>query len=245
MEALGIDVGGTGIKAAPVKLASGAFLDERKRYDTPQLSTPDALWDKIRLLIEHFGWTGPVGVGFPGVIRNGIVETAANLDNSWVGVPIEKYLGERSGLPVRAVNDADAAGLAEFRLGAGLGHPGTVILLTLGTGIGSALFHHGRLVPNTEFGHLELHRMVAEKYASNAVRKAENLNWEDYGRRLNEYLHLLERAVTPDLFIIGGGVSKKFDKFQDTLTLKTPIKPAQLLNQAGIIGAALATLQTI
>lgn len=242
MEALGIDVGGTGIKAAPVKIATGEFLDSRKRYDTPELSTPEALWEKISLILEHFGWSQKVGVGFPGVIRNGIVETAANLDNSWIGVPINKYLSERSGLEVTAINDADAAGLAEFRLGAGLGHPGTVILLTLGTGIGSALFHGGHLIPNSEFGHLELHRMVAEKYTANSVRKAEDLSWEEFGLRLNEYLHLVERATTPDLFIIGGGVSKKFDKFSPFFTLKTPVKPAQLLNQAGIVGAALATL---
>ncbi|MCH8540902.1 MAG: ROK family protein [Opitutales bacterium] len=240
MRSLGIDVGGTGIKAAPVDLSTGEFHAERLRIPTPSLCTPEILAKTAKEFVEHFHWEGPIGVGFPGVIKGGKVMTAANLDNSWIGVSIDEFLSEATNCDVHTINDADAAGLAEFHLGEGQTHQGVVLLLTIGTGIGSALFHKGKLIPNTELGHLPMRDTIAEKYASRKVKKDLDLSWIDWAPRLQEYLLILERIITPDLIIIGGGASKKFDKFSPEIKLKTPIFAARHQQHAGIIGAAFA-----
>ena len=243
MKALGVDVGGTGIKAAPVDLSTGSFLREKSRIETPFLCTPEVLASTVKDFCKKFDWAGPVGIGFPGVIRHGCVQTAANLDHSWIGVPIEEFLSAKLSLPVSAINDADAAGLAEFQFGGGHKHTGLILFLTIGTGIGSALFYQGRLIPNTELGHLPLHQATAEKYASRRTKKKENLSWPEWGLRLNKYLSILERTLTPDLIILGGGASKKFSKYVNSLKLQTPVKPAELLNRGGILGAALGVAE--
>jgi polyphosphate glucokinase len=240
MEVLGIDLGGSGIKGAPVDTTTGQLLEERQRVETPQPATPAAMAKALRQLVDSFQWRGPIGIGFPAIIRNQIVHTAANIDDSWIGQPGGKIFAEASGCPVKLLNDADAAGLAEVRFGAGRGQNGSLLILTLGTGIGSALFYQGTLFPNTEFGHIEMHGMAAEQYASAAVRKDEDLNWPVWGARLNEYLARMERLLAPDVIILGGGVSKKFEKFSRFLETSATLLPAQLLNEAGVIGAALA-----
>lgn len=242
MKSLGIDVGGTGIKGAPVDLTTGEFDVERLRVPTPSLCTPEILAQTASNFVKHFSWEGPIGVGFPGVIKNGKVMTAANLDNSWIGVGIDDLLGQATGCEVHTLNDADAAGLAEFHLGEGQSHQGVVLLLTIGTGIGSALFYQGKLVPNTELGHLPMKGTIAEKYTSRKVKKDLDLSWIDWAPRLQEYLQIIERTITPDLIIIGGGASKKFDKYFPAIKLNTPVKPARHQHHAGIIGAAFAAL---
>ncbi len=237
--ALGIDVGGSGIKAASVDCATGALLQERLRIETPTPATPETVLEVIKALVKHFSWKGPIGCGFPAVIVKGCIKTAANIDSSWLGVNGEELFSKATELPVRMVNDADAAGLAEFRFGAGLGQSGVTLLLTLGTGIGSALFHDGVLVPNTEFGHLEFKGAQAEKFVAASIRKKEDLSWSEYGGRLNEYLGHLDRVFSPDLILLGGGISKKFEKYSEYLVLNTKVMPARLENQAGIIGAAI------
>ena len=236
---LGIDIGGSGIKAAPVDVATGRLLAERRRIETPQPATPPAVTEVVAALVDAFAWTGPVGATFPAVIRAGRVETAANVDEAWIGTAITELFGAAIGRPVTVVNDADAAGVAEMRFGAGLGRPGVVIMVTLGTGIGSALFVDGRLVPNTELGHLELDGHDAEQRASAAVREAKGLSWEKWGRRVSRYLKHLERLFWPDLLIVGGGVSKRFDRFAPYLDTRTEVVPAKAGNDAGIAGAAL------
>ena len=239
MEVLGIDVGGSGIKGAPVNTLTAELLSERHRIDTPQPATPQALADTIYDLIQHFNWKGPVGVGFPAVVQHGMVHSAANIDDSWIGIPIDDMLSERSGCKVFAVNDADAAGLAEMHHGAGKGVEGLVMMITVGTGIGTALFNQGVLLPNMELGHLEFKNKTVERYSSDSVRKKADLNWKQWGRRFNESLTYYEKLFNPDLFIIGGGTSKRMDKFSEFVTVKTPLVPAQLLNNAGLIGAAM------
>lgn len=240
MDVLGIDVGGSGIKGAPVDLETGRLLKERERIDTPLPATPEAVAGATRELVDRFEWKGPIGIGFPAIIRGQIVWTAANIDKSWIGVDGQAIFAKTTGCPVKLLNDADAAGLAEMRFGAGRSHGGSVLVLTAGTGIGSALFYHGALFPNTEFGHIEMHGMAAEKYASAAVRKTQDLSWPDWGGRFNEYLQKMERLLAPDVIIIGGGVSKKFDKFAPYLDVTAEVCPAQLFNEAGVVGAALA-----
>jgi polyphosphate glucokinase len=238
---IGVDIGGSGIKAAPVDLATGALTEERRRIPTPQPATPAAVVDTVRQLLGGFATTGPVGVTLPSVVRGGIVLTAANIDDEWVGCDAAARMSEATGRPVTVLNDADAAGLAEVRHGAGRDAAGVVLLLTLGTGIGSALFVDGALVPNTELGHLELHGGDAEHYAADSVRVAEELGWKEFAQRLEEYVHVVERLLWPDLIIIGGGVSKKADKYLPHISAATPIVPAVLRNNAGIVGAAMAT----
>jgi polyphosphate glucokinase len=237
----GVDIGGTGIKGAPVDLDRGALSDERYKIDTPQPATPESVTEGVHRVIEHFGWSGPVGVTFPGVVVDGTTRTAANVDAGWVGLDARGLLGERLGLPVVVLNDADAAGVAEMTFGAGRGRGGTVIMLTLGTGIGSALFVDGHLVPNTELGHLELHGHDAEKRASVKAREDEDLSWEHWAHRLQKYLAHVEMLFSPDLFVIGGGVSRKSDKFLPLIQgISAEIVPAELQNNAGIVGAAMA-----
>jgi len=239
--ALGVDIGGTGIKAAPVDLSTGKLTAERVKLDTPHPSLPDAVAAVVRELVTGFSWTGPIGITFPGVVMDGVIKTAANVDKSWIDTDARALFGQVTGQPVAVINDADAAGLAEVKFGAGVGHKGTVLLLTLGTGIGSALFIDGILVPNTEFGHIEIRGREAEKRASEAVREEHDLSWGKWAGRVDEYLEHMEQLLSPQLFIIGGGISKKSDKFLPRLTgLRATVVPAAMLNDAGIVGAAMA-----
>lgn len=238
MEVLGIDVGGTGIKGAPVNIETGELLKERHRIPTPQPATPEAIAKVIKELVDFFGWKGKIGLGFPAVIQRGIVLTASNIDNSWIGIPINKYLSEKTGCDVFAVNDADAAGVAELNFGVGNDKKGIVLLLTIGTGVGSVLFVDGKLIPNTELGHMVFRDKTVEKYISNSVRENKELTWEKYGKRFKKTLKYFEHLFYPDLIIIGGGISKKMDFLMPFIDIKTNVVPAQLMNEAGIIGAA-------
>ena len=236
-----MDIGGSGIKGCAVDLAEGRLLGERIRVDTPQPSTPEAVYAVVADIVGAFGWTGEVGVTFPGVMKKGIAHTAANVDKSWIGTDIDADLEQRlPGGPVQTLNDADAAGLAEMRYGAGRDRSGVVLLLTFGTGIGSALFADGHLVPNTEFGHIEVDGEDGERRASAAAREREDLSYPVWAKRVDRFLDVLEGSVWPDLIIVGGGVSKKADKWVPLLSTRTPVVPAQLRNDAGIVGAALA-----
>ncbi|MFF4112556.1 polyphosphate--glucose phosphotransferase [Streptomyces sp. NPDC001714] len=242
MQIFGVDIGGSGIKGAPVDLDKGDLAQERCKVLTPHPATPDGVADGVKQVVDHFGWTGPVGLTFPGVITDGThIRTAANVDKSWIDTDARTLFSERlGGLPVTVVNDADAAGVAEMEFGAGRGRKGVVILLTFGTGIGSALFTDGELVPNTELGHLELDGHDAEKKASSKAKEDHDLSWEQWGQRVNKYLAHVEMLFTPSLFIIGGGVSRKADKFLPYINgIKAEIVPAQLQNNAGIVGAAM------
>lgn len=242
MERLGIDIGGSGIKGAPVDVADGALTTERLRIETPQPATPDAVVATVGELVAHFGWTGPVGVTFPAIVRRGVIGSAANVDPSWIGVDAAQRFGEVVAGPATVLNDADAAGLAEVAFGAGRGVAGVVILLTFGTGIGSALFVDGRLVPNTELGHLEVDGHDAETRAAASVREEQEMSWKKWAERVDRYLEVVEALFSPELIIVGGGVSKKAEKFLPLLDIETPVVPAQLLNEAGIVGAAMASL---
>lgn len=239
MEMLGIDIGGSGIKGAPVDLETGALTRDRHKILTPQPSTPDAVAGVVAELVEYFEWDGPIGCTFPAVVRKGVVFSAANVDKSWIGTDGEKLLREATGCRVTLLNDADAAGIAEMRFGAGRGRKGVVFILTFGTGIGSAVFVDGHLHPNTELGHLEFKGMPSEHYAAARVRKAEDLSYKQWGIRVDEFLEHLEDIFSPDLFVIGGGVSRKIEKFREYLVLDTEVVPAELRNVAGIVGAAL------
>ena len=240
MNILGIDIGGSGIKGAPVNTRTGALCTERLRLSTPMPATPEAVAVTVRQLVAHFDWQGPIGCGFPAAIRHGVALTAANISKQWIGCNVRDILQQATGCAVTMINDADAAGLAEMRFGAGKERTGTVLLCTLGTGIGTALFSNGQLLPNTEFGHIEIQGKVAEQWASALVRKAKALGWKEWASRLNIYLAHMQAYIWPDLIIVGGGVSKKHDKFLPLLQLSTDIVPAQMRNKAGIIGAALA-----
>jgi polyphosphate glucokinase len=237
---LGIDIGGSGIKAAPVDTDTGQLITERQKLDTPQPATPDSVISVVADLVKSCSWSGKAGITFPGVISGGMIRTAANLDSSWIGTNGVDAFGRVTGLDVTLLNDADAAGVAEIKFGAGKGERGTVLMLTLGTGIGSALFIDGILVPNTEFGHVEIHGKDAEKRASEHAREAEDLHWGAWAERVDEYLMHMEALLSPDLIIIGGGVSRKSDKFLPKLSgLHARIVPAALQNDAGIVGAAM------
>lgn len=237
---VGIDIGGTGIKGAPVDLQAGQLTQERTRLLTPSPATPEAVAEVTAQVVDQLGVDGPVGLTIPAVVRDGVVETASNIDQSWIGTDAGALFAEVLGRPVGVVNDADAAGIAEMQFGAGRDSRGVVLLLTLGTGIGSALFVDGTLVPNTELGHLQLHHHgVAEKYASEIVRENEDLSWKHYAERLQTYFDLVETLFRPTLIIIGGGISKKTDKYLPHIDIRTPIVPAELKNGAGIVGAAL------
>lgn len=240
MTLLGIDIGGTGIKGAPVDVTTGKLLAERFRIDTPHPALPNAVADVVEQIAANFKYKGPAGITFPSVVKNGVTYTAANVDETWVGTNAGELFSKHLNGPVVVVNDADAAGVAEMRFGAGKDRKGVVIMITLGTGIGSAIFLDGKLLPNTEFGHLKIRGKDAEKRASEKVREDKDLSWKKWGKSLNEYLAEMEKLFSPDLFIIGGGISKKSEKFFPYLATKTEvvIVPAQMRNEAGIIGAA-------
>ena len=240
MKVFGIDVGGSGIKGAPVDTQTGELLEERLRIKTPKPATPEAIVRTAVEVVRRSGWDGPVGCGFPAVVKDGVVRTAANIDQAAIGFDMQRGLEADLKGPVRVINDGDAAGLAEMRWGAGHECEGVVLMLTLGTGIGTSLFVEGRLVPNTEFGHIELRGKDAEHRASDSARKRDDLSWKEYAGRLDEYLHKIEDLLWPDLIVIGGGISKKSDKFLPHVTARTKIVRAEMLNEAGIAGAALA-----
>jgi polyphosphate glucokinase len=239
MDILGIDVGGSGIKGAPVDTKTGQLRAERLRIKTPKNAEPQPVAEVVAQIVQAFDWKGPIGVGFPAPIKSGIAMMAANIAETWVGMNVEQLFTETTGCACKVGNDADVAGLAEMAFGAGKGRAGTVIMITLGTGIGTAIFHDGNLLPNTEFGHLELDGRDAETDASDAARERDDLSWKKYAKRLNKYLLAMERLFWPDLFIVGGGISKKHEKFIPLLTLQTEVVPAQFQNEAGIVGAAL------
>ena len=240
MEILGIDIGGSGIKGAPVDLSQGVLAMERHRIPTPQPATPEAVGDVVAAVAHHFAWKGPIGCTFPAVVRHGVVHTAANVDKSWIDIDGQTLFEEKTKCPVLLINDADAAGLAEMAFGVGQGRNDVIIMLTFGTGIGSAIFVEGHLLPNTEFGHMEIRGKDAEHRAANRIRKDEDLSWKKWALRVNEFLGRMEILFSPDLFVIGGGVSKRFKKFEGYLQTEAEIVPAEMLNEAGIIGAALA-----
>ncbi|RSX53182.1 polyphosphate glucokinase [Bifidobacterium goeldii] len=242
-QAFGVDIGGSGIKAAPVDLEKGEFAEPRLKILTPEVSTPQAVGEIVRQQLEHFDVPAnvPVGVAFPAPVKPGQkLEWIANLDQSWVGVDITEALSEACGRPIVVVNDADAAGLAEQQFGAAKGQEGLVIATTLGTGIGTALIYNGALIPNTELGHIILDEkhLDAEKWASSGVREQKELGYKKWAKRLTKYYGLMEKYFNPDLFVVGGGVSRQSDKFLPYVDIKTPIVPAKLRNEAGIIGAA-------
>jgi polyphosphate glucokinase len=244
VDVYGIDVGGSGIKGAPVDTETGELTRERTRVKTPKPATPEAIVAKAVEVVRGSGWDGPVGCGFPAVVKDGVVRTAANIDEAAIGFDLQGRLEQELGEPVRVINDGDAAGLAEMRWGAGKGVKGVVLMLTLGTGIGTSLFVEGRLVPNTELGHIEIRGKDAEHHAADSARKRDDLSWREYAGRLDEYLHRIEDLLWPDLIIVGGGISKKSEKFLPYLTARTKIMPAEMLNEAGIAGAALAGIPT-
>jgi polyphosphate glucokinase len=238
---LGIDVGGSGIKGAPVDIEKGELTMERFRIDTPQPATPKAVSKTINEIVKHFKWNGPIGVGFPAAVQNGVVKTASNIDKSWIGVNAQTEISKVTGCPTLVLNDADAAGVAEMKYGAGRKNKGSIILITVGTGLGFVMFSKKKLVPNLELGHLLMpNGVTGEEYAADRIRKEEELDWTEWGARFSEYLSYVEKLMYPDLFIIGGGVSKKLDKFNEVIKCTTPVVPAKLLNEAGLIGAARA-----
>ncbi|MFF0310494.1 polyphosphate--glucose phosphotransferase [Streptosporangium sp. NPDC004379] len=243
MEALGIDIGGSGIKGAPVDVATGRLTRDRLRVPTPDPAAPEAVAEVVAQITGHFAWTGPVGITFPGVVVDGVTMSAANVDRSWIGLDARALFAKATGLPVTVLNDADAAGVAEMTHGAARETAGVVLMLTFGTGIGSALFADGRLVPNTELGHLELHGKEAERRASDHAREAHDLSWDKWAERVEEYLRHVEMLFSPALIVVGGGVSKKSEKFLPKVRLRTPVVPAALLNEAGIVGAAMAAVK--
>lgn len=240
MQILGIDVGGSGIKGAPVDTQAGRLAAPRLRIPTPERAEPQPVAEVVGQIARSFEWKGRIGIGFPAPIKNGVAMMAANVSEKWVGVNGDDLFTKITGCDCTLINDADAAGLAEMAFGAGRGHMGTVIMITLGTGIGSAVFFGGKLLKNTEFGHIEIEGQQAEARASSAARDREDLSWKKYARRLDIYLKTMEKLFWPDLFIVGGGISKDHDKFLPLLTVQVPAVPAQLLNEAGMIGAAMA-----
>ncbi|MEI6254761.1 MAG: ROK family protein [Mycobacteriaceae bacterium] len=243
-QALGVDVGGSGVKGAIVDLDTGQLVGERFRIETPQPATPEAVTQAVAEVVRHFSWTGPLGVTYPGVVVDGVVHTAANVDQSWIGRnAAEAYSQALGGLPVTVLNDADAAGLAEQRYGAGRNRDGVVVLLTFGTGIGSAVIHHGMLLPNTEFGHIEVGGKEAEQRAASSVMERKGWSYRRWTKQVTRVLVAVENAIWPELIIAGGGISRKADKWIPLLKNRTPVVAAQLLNTAGIVGAAMAAAE--
>lgn len=243
MHILGIDVGGSGIKGAPVDTETGQLLAERIRIKTPKNGEPEPIAEVVNQIAQSFNWKAPIGIGFPAPIKGGVAMMAANVSEKWVGTNADALFTKITSCDCTMINDADAAGVAEMSFGAGRGNYGTVIMITLGTGIGTAIFHRGQLLPNTEFGHLEIDGEDAEFRASDAARQRDDLSWKKYAKRLNKFLGTMERLFWPNLFIIGGGISKESEKFLPLLTIDTHIVPAQLLNEAGIVGAALGAMR--
>ena len=238
MEILGIDIGGSGIKGAIVNVSTGSMMTERHRIRTPQPATPDGVTSTVAEVVKFFEWKGPTGCGFPAVVKNEVALTAANIHKSWIGVNVAEMIRSKTGCPTHVSNDVDAAGWAEINFGAGKGVKGVVLILALGTGIGSSVFVDGRQVPNTELGHIMMHGDIAEKYAANSIREKKDLSWKKWGKRLNEYLNYVESILYPDLVILGGGVSKYHDEFFKYLDIKADLTPAKLRNHAGIVGSA-------
>lgn len=237
----GVDVGGSGIKGGIVDLDTGALIGDRVKLLTPQPSTPEAVAKTVATVVREFGWTGPLGVTYPGVVTDGVVRTAANVDKGWIGANAVEIIGkELDGQAVTVLNDADAAGIAEARFGAGKDKTGVIVLLTFGTGIGSAVIHNGVLLPNTEFGHLEVGGKEAEHRAASSVKERKEWSYERWTEEVTKVLVTIENAIWPDLFIAGGGISRKADKWIPLLKNRTPVVAATLLNEAGIVGAALA-----
>lgn len=230
------------MKGAVVDTSAGVLVTERLRIKTPKPATPEAMGRVVRKMIERFTWDGPIGCALPGPLKNGIMMTANNIDKSWIGVDARDAIEKTCGRPIAVINDADAAGLAEMKFGAGQHQRGVVLLLTLGTGIGSALFVNGVLVPNTEFGQIEVRGKKGERRAAYRVKEQKGLSWKQWSRLVSEYVDTVEQLIWPDLIIIGGGVSKKAEKFLPRIKSRTTIVPAQLRNQAGIVGAALSAL---
>lgn len=245
MATLGIDIGGSGIKGALVDTESGEMTTSRIRISTPQPATPAAVIKTMGKIVKKLGYSGPIGVGIPAIVIDGTVMSAANIDDAWIGYPGQQAMAEATGCPVTLGNDADVAAIAEMRFGAGRDHQGVVMVFTLGTGIGSAMFVKGRLVPNLELGHIYMRnrKKDAEAYASDRARQEQELGWKRWGRRLNEYFQYMEALFSPQLIIIGGGVSKKHEKFLQYIETRAPVVPAQLRNRAGIIGAAVAAIE--
>jgi polyphosphate glucokinase len=243
MEILGIDIGGTGIKGAPVETETGTMILERYRLPTPDGAKPNPVAAVVKEVTMQFEWHAPIGCGFPAVIRDGVAESAANISQKWIGTNVAQLFSEATQCPVYVVNDADAAGLAEVTFGAGKGAKGVVLMITIGTGLGSALFIDGKLVPNTELGHIEVECDEAESIASDVVRKQQDLSWKKWAKRFDKYLNTLENLFSPNLMILGGGAVKKQDQFFPLLTVRTKVIPAVLGNDAGIVGAALAARQ--
>lgn len=235
----GVDIGGSGVKGAVVDLVTGALQAERVKVPTPKPSTPELVAAAVAEVVRRVGWDGPIGATFPAVVVHGVAQTAANVDSRWIGTDVEKVLAQELGQPVLALNDADAAGVAEARFGAAKDRLGLVIVTTLGTGIGTALLYNGTLIPNSELGHIELGGIDAEKGASSAAKERESLSWERWAKRLQKYYTALEDYLNPQLFVVGGGVSRKSEKFLPLLKLRTPIVAATEQNEAGIVGAAM------
>ena len=242
----GVDVGGSGVKGGIVDLSTGQLIGDRFKLPTPQPATPPAVAKTIAAVVNEFGWTGPLGVTYPGVVTHGVVQTAANVDKSWIGCNAQEVIGaELDGQDIVVLNDADAAGLAEQHYGAGKDKPGLVVLLTFGTGIGSALIHNGILLPNTEFGHLEVDGKEAEHRAASSVRDRHGWSYKKWAKQVTKVLVAYENAFWPDLFIAGGGISRKADKWLPLLKNRTPVVAAGLLNTAGIVGAAMAATSDV
>jgi len=235
---LGVDIGASGIKGAIVNLKNGELLSERKRLVTPRPANPENMAITFAELTKSFDWHGPVGCGFPAIVKDGVALSAANIDKEWINTDIEQILSEKSGCVVKVCNDADAAGVAEVAFGVAKDQKGVVVLITIGSGLGTALFTDGHLVPNTEFGHVFLHNMIAEHYASNTAKQKYDLSWKKWGKRFNEYLLHIERLLTPSMIILGGGTSKRYHNYEKYIEVTCPITPAKLLNNAGIVGAA-------
>ena len=243
--AFGIDVGGSGIKGAEVDLATGEFVGDRLKIATPQPATPDAVAKVIAQIIEEKNWDGPVGITMPAVVKDQVIRSAANIDKSWIGTDAQELLSSYLDVPFTVLNDADAAGLAEVAYGDEIARSGPVIFLTLGTGIGSAFLLDGQLFPNTEIGHLIVGEKEAEHQASSAVKDREGLKTKQWAKRVNRVLHEYEALFNPSAFVIGGGISRKFDKWGEHLRIETPVVAAQLRNRAGIVGAAMAAQEGI
>jgi polyphosphate glucokinase len=241
MQAFGIDIGGTGIKAAPVDVSTGELIAQRKKIPTPRPATPEAVTAVVKELAAQFGWRSVAAATFPGVVIDGTVRTAANVDKSWISTDAAAAFSAAIGSEVKVLNDADAAGVAEMTFGAGKGERGTVLMLTFGTGIGSALFTGGLLVPNTEFGHIEIRGKDAETRAAEHAKEVHDWGWKDWSKRVEEYMEHMEALLSPDLIIVGGGISKESEKWVPLLTgVHARIVPATMHNDAGIVGAAMA-----
>ncbi|RUT79979.1 polyphosphate--glucose phosphotransferase [Ancylomarina longa] len=241
MEILGIDIGGSGIKGAPVNMLTGELVGERFRIPTPQPSKPNEVAEVVKQIVDHFNWKGAVGCGFPTIISKGKALANGNLDKDWTGVQVDDLFAQKTGLPFTVINDADAAGLAEMKYGVGKGKKGLVIMVTIGTGLGSGVFFNGMLLPNFELGRLFYKNgKIIEKYAADSVRKKEDLSFSQWGKRFNKFLDHVNSICAPDYFIIGGGVSKKLHKFESEIDIVVPVLLAEYQNRAGIIGAAVA-----